>query len=229
MSDEIQRITDSYARRKNISPDRYSRLNPAVNAIFQERQRAMIRLFSEQGIASLSDAKILEVGCGSGSNLLELLSLGAKPSNIVANELLADRVEMAVEGLPSGVRILSGDATKLQFPDEMFDIVYQSTVFSSILDDALQEALAAAMWKWTRPGGGVLWYDFIYNNPNNPDVRGVTIKRVRELFPEGRFFLRRITLAPPVARRVVRVHPAFYGIFNMIPLARTHIICYIAK
>ena len=28
------------------------------------------------------------------------------------------------------------------------------------------------------PGGGVLWYDFTVNNPRNPDVRGVPMKRV---------------------------------------------------
>ena len=41
------------------------------------------------------------------------------------------------------------------------------------------------MWRWVRPGGGVLWYDFTFDNPRNPDVRGVPLARVRELFPHG--------------------------------------------
>jgi hypothetical protein len=110
-----------------------------------------------------------------------------------------------------------------------FDIVYQSVVFSSVLDEALQRTLASAMWRWTRPGGGILWYDFIYDNPSNPDVRGVPLRRVRQLFPAGRIRWKRVTLAPPLARRVVRIHPSLYALCNAVPLLRTHILCFIEK
>ena len=105
----------------------------------------------------------------------------------------------------------------------------QSTVFSSLLDDAFQQRLADAMWRWTKPGGAVLWYDFTVNNPSNPDVRGVPLARVRELFPQGRITTRRVTLAPPLSRLVCRVHPAAYGLFNALPWLRTHVLCWIAK
>jgi hypothetical protein len=75
----------------------------------------------------------------------------------------------------------------------------------------------------------VLWYDFTVDNPRNPDVRGVPLKRVRELFPHARMQARRITLAPPVARAVVRVHPALYTLFNTLPALRTHVLCWLAK
>ena len=78
-------------------------------------------------------------------------------------------------------------------------------------------------------GGGVLWYDFIYNNPSNPDVRGVPVKLVRELFPAGKMIVRRVTLAPPISRRVTRIHPSFYTIFNFFPFLRTHVLCWIQK
>jgi len=61
-----------------------------------------------------------------------------------------------------------------------------------------------------RPGGGVLWYDFTVNNPRNPDVRGVPIRRVRALFPQGRMQAQRVTLAPPIARAVTHVHASLY-------------------
>ena len=85
------------------------------------------------------------------------------------------------------------------------------------------------MWSWLRPGGAVLWYDFTYNNPRNPDVRGVPLRRVQALFPQGRITARRVTLAPPLARVLVRVHPALYGLFNSVPWLRTHILCWIEK
>ena len=85
------------------------------------------------------------------------------------------------------------------------------------------------MWRWVKPGGGVLWYDFTVDNPRNPDVRGVPLARVRALFPEGRVQARRITLAPPIARAVTRVHPSLYTLFNTLPPLRTHVLAWIEK
>lgn len=229
MSDELQNIAERYARREAIPPWRYSRLNPVVNAMQQERQRALLRVFRQLNVKDLSDTRVLEVGCGSGGNLLELIQLGARPENLMANELLPERVAVARQLLPQAVRLHSGDATQLDVADGAFDIVYQSTVFSSILDDALQEKLAAAMWRWAKPGGGVLWYDFTFDNPRNPDVRGVPLPRLRSLFPHGRLLVHRVTLAPPVARAIVRVHPALYGALNVFPFLRTHVLCFIQK
>jgi hypothetical protein len=117
----------------------------------------------------------------------------------------------------------------LPFGEASFDIVYQSTVFSSILDDALQVRVAAAMWRWVRPGGGVLWYGFTFDNPSNRDVRGVPLKRIQALFPGARIDAKRVTLAMPISRRVVRIHPGLYGVFNSLPLLRSHLLCWIQK
>lgn len=229
MQNEVEKIAERYERRKSVVGGRYARFNPEVIAGTQERQRALVSLLKTQGIADLAGLDVLEIGCGSGSNLQELLLLGAKPENLVGNELLSERLEQARHMLPHAVRLFPGDASELPFEEASFDIVYQSTVFSSILDDELQCRIAEAMWRWVRPGGGVLWYDFTFNNPANPDVRGVPLKRVRELFPQGRISVRRVTLAPPISRRVVRVHPAMYGVFNALPLLRTHVLCFIQK
>jgi hypothetical protein len=107
--------------------------------------------------------------------------------------------------------------------------VYQATVFSSLLDDEFQQRLASTMWRWVRPGGGVLWYDFTVNNPRNPDVRGVPLRRVRSLFPSGSLRVRRLTLAPPLARAVTRLHPSLYSAFNACPWLRTHALVWIQK
>jgi hypothetical protein len=104
------------------------------------------------------------------------------------------------------------------------------TVFSSILDGAVQQRLADAMWRWLRPGGAVLWYDFVVNNPRNPDVRGVPLARVRRLFPAASTIdARRITLVPPLARALCRLHPALYTLANTLPLLRTHRLAWLQK
>ena len=122
-----------------------------------------------------------------------------------------------------------GDAIELPLPEASFDVVLQATVFTSLLDEGFRERLAARMWELVRPGGGVLWFDFAYDNPRNPDVKADNVARLRELFPEGRLQARRVMLATPIARMVTRVHPALYGVLNALPPLRTHIMCWIAK
>ncbi len=225
--DEPAAIAARYERRQ--AGDRYSPLRPEVWQALQERQRAMLTLFQRHLHQPLADLDLLEVGCGAGDNLLELLRLGFTPARLVANELLPERAAAARCRLPAALRLLEGDALQVPMPNASFDIVLQSTVFSSILDAAFQQRLAERMWRWLRPGGAVLWYDFTFDNPRNPDVRGVPLQRLQALFPEGRIDARRVTLAPPLARQVVRLHPAAWRWCNALPLLRTHVLAWVTK
>ena len=224
---EPKAVVERYARR--AVTDRYSMLRPDVWQTVQERQRAMLKLFARLGWADLSALRLLEVGCGSGGNLQELLRLGFAPQHLSGAELLAERVELARAGLPSAITVHEGDATRAPIAAASQDIVFASTVFSSLLDDAFQQRLADAMWRWVRPGGGVLWYDFTVNNPRNPDVRGVPPSRLSALFPHGRLRYERVTLAPPIARAVARVHPGLYTLCNALPVLRTHLLAWVEK
>jgi SAM-dependent methyltransferase len=224
---EPDAVAERYARR--AVSDRYSMLRPDVWHTVQERQRAMLRLFVRLGFNDLSTLRLLEVGCGSGGNLQELLRLGFAPANLSGAELLPERIAQARNGLPASVALFEGDATQLDLAPASFDIVFVSTVFSSLLDDAFRQRLADAMWRWVKPGGGVLWYDFTVNNPRNADVRGVPLRRVQALFPQGQLQSARVTLAPPIARAVTRVHPSLYTACNLVPLLRSHVLCWLQK
>jgi SAM-dependent methyltransferase len=225
--DEPRAVVERYARR--TAPDLYSPLRPEVWQGLQERQRAMLRGFVARGCSSLAGLHITEVGCGSGGNLLELLRLGATPAHLTGLELLPERHAAARRTLPEAATVWLGDATQAPVAAKSQDVVLQSTVFSSLLDDNFQQRLADTMWAWLKPGGAVLWYDFTVNNPRNDDVRGVPLARVRQLFPQGRVAAQRVTLAPPLARVVCRWHPRLYGVFNALPLLRTHVLAWISK
>jgi SAM-dependent methyltransferase len=226
--DETQAIRERYARRVPGDP-RYSLLAPAALLAFQERQRAVLSLFVRLGWTDLSTRRLLEIGSGTGSNLLECLLLGFAPENLGGIELLHERHAAARDRLPPAVTLIEGDALAAMPAAASVDIVMQYTVFSSLLDDVFQQRLADAMWRALKPGGGVLWYDFTVDNPRNADVRGVPLRRVRALFPDATIDARRITLAPPIARAVARVHPALYTLFNALPPLRTHLLAWIAK
>ena len=219
---ELDQIAQRYARRD--AGDRYSLLRPEVWRMWQERQRALLRLLAlRPGVPAQWHAT--EVGCGAGGNLLDLLRLGLQPAHLTGIELLPERLTTARAALPERVRLLAGDASTADVAPGSQDLVLQSTVFSSILDNALQQRVADAMWSWLKPGGAVVWYDFTVDNPRNRDVRGVPLQRVRELFPQGRFTARRVTLAPPLARAM----PAAYPLLNLLPFLRTHRLVLVEK
>ena len=225
--DEPDALKARYARR--AAGDRYSVLQPDVWQTLQERQRAEWQLWARLGWFDLPERRYCEVGCGAGGALLEALRAGFAPPHLTGIELLPERVAIARRVLPAEVTLHLGDACDAPVPDASQHVVAQHTVFSSLLDDAFQARLAATMWRWVKPGGGVLWYDFTVDNPGNRDVRGVPLARVRELFPGARVVSRRLTLAPPIARRVCRLHPGLYTAFNALPLLRTHRLCWIPK
>ncbi len=224
---EPEAVAQRYAKRTN--PQRYSWLNPDVWQSVQERQRALLRLFVKLGYLDLASLRVLEVGCGGGGNLLELLRMGFASQHLSGIELLPERAAAARAQLPQATVIYPGDALQCPLPKASQDIVLVSTVFSSLLNNEFQQQLADAVWAWVKPAGGVLWYDFTFNNPGNPDVRGVPVQRIKALFPQGQLQFQRVTLAPPLARLVTRVHPSLYTALNTLPWLRTHVLAWIGK
>lgn len=231
MKDELDQIRERYARRASLGLDgaAESLLLPHRYMMLQERERAFLSILSHRNCAAINTMGVLEIGCGEGDNILQLLRWGFPPEKIKGSELLPSRCSAARRRLPAAVEIIEGDARDLHLPESSFDIVLAATVFTSILDSAFRIQLSNKIWSLVKPGGGVLWYDFIYNNPTNPDVSGIPLGRVVKLFPQATATSRRITLAPPIARCVCRIHPGLYTLFNLLPILRTHIVVWLEK
>jgi SAM-dependent methyltransferase len=217
---EEARIRAAYGRR--VEGDRYSWLEPGYLLAMQEIERGMLAVLRANLRVPLRDARILEVGCGNGAWLQQFVRWGATPGNVHGVDLLPERIEQARRSCAPGVHLRCGSATELDYPDGAFDVVLQSTVFTSILDPDVKRRVAAEMLRVTNPGGSIVWYDFLVNNPRNPDVRGIRRAEVERLFPGCRVDLRRTTLAPPIARRLAPLSPLACTLVGAVPFLRTH-------
>jgi ubiquinone/menaquinone biosynthesis C-methylase UbiE len=200
--------------------DRYSLFNPPQLFLIQKRQRAVLKILKQNGFFPLNKRKILEIGCGTGGVLLELLSAGADLKNLSGAELILERIVQAKQRLV-GSLLTCSDGQKLPYANQSFDLAMQFTVFSSILDSSVKSRLAQEMIRVLRPGGMILWYDF-WTNPGNPQTKGINQMEISQLFPNCSFQFTKITLAPPIARRLVSISWQFCDFLEHLRIFNTH-------
>ena len=173
-------------------------------------EKANTRAIQSLGL-DRSATRVLDVGCGSGAGLLSFLRWGFPPENLTGIELDARRVEAAKRELPA-VDIRLGDASRMEFADDSFDLVFESTMFLQMTDGTLAKSIAREMVRVTR--GFIVLADWRYGKPRNPDFAAVSPSRIADLFDVGGSteVIRRENgaLIPPVGRFLSRSIPSLY-------------------
>jgi ubiquinone/menaquinone biosynthesis C-methylase UbiE len=199
---EAGRITEVYARREIAVPvEKYSRFNPDVLFREQQLERKLARILPR----GIQNAQILDVGCGFGTRLVNLMRFRAKAENLWGIDVLPDRIAEARKLVPPAVHLEACSADKIDKPDSFFDLVFQFTMFSSILDFEVRQKIANEMLRVLKPGGLVISYDVCMNNPRNKDLRKLDKSEIKKLFPNSAYEFMRLTPWPPFARLFPRL------------------------
>jgi SAM-dependent methyltransferase len=217
---ELDRLAKVYGRRADDG--RYSVGDPAHRHALTETELTVKGMLVDTLGNDFARLRFLDVGCGQGYWLHRMIEWGVPPSGLAGLDALPTRVAAAKDSLPPGIELVHGDATRLPWPDASFDVVSQFVVFSSILDQQIRMSVAREMVRVLKPGGAVVWYDFHVENPSNPDVRKVGRSEITTLFGGGRVQLRRVTLAPPLARMCCRISPWTLKPLGHLPFLKTH-------
>ncbi|MEM9598338.1 MAG: class I SAM-dependent methyltransferase [Acidobacteriota bacterium] len=226
---ERERIRAEVQRRRDAVPEeRYAPWNPTEIFYRNGRRRVAAQLLRAQGAFPRPGDPCLEVGYGELGWLGELITWGLRVEDLHGVELDEQRAAVARDRLP-GADLRVGDATDLPWPDGTFRLAVASTVFTSILDDGVRRRLAAEIERVLAPGGALLWYDFAMNNPRNPNVRRVTRAELLGLFPALEGPVRRVALAPPLARLVVPRSHRLAGLLEWLPFLRSHLLGVLVK
>ena len=230
--DRIKEVYDGYASSEERKA-RYAYLNSDVMMSAQEKERAIVKFLKRAGITqeNVRHKKLIEIGAGSGGNLQRFLTYGFLPGNMTYNEIIDRDLAAVKKNLPDDLNYVMGDACYLdQKYNNYFDIVFISTVFSSILDETIRKNLANRVCNILKDGGGILVYDFVFDNPRNGNVKKVAFRRIQDYFGEGKYFKKKLTLAPPIARKMAKRSKGnnWYYFFNW-PFFRTHLLTLIMK
>jgi ubiquinone/menaquinone biosynthesis C-methylase UbiE len=132
--------------------------------------------------------------------LREFIKWGVSPADVTGIDLRPDALSMAAHLCPQGVTLQCASGSTLNFQDESFDLVLQSLVFTSVLDERMRHQMAQEMIRVVKKTGLIIWYDFYVDNPWNPNVRGVRKAEIKRLFPNCHIELERVSLALPLAK-----------------------------
>ena len=175
-----------------------------------------------------SAIRIADVGCGRGYWLEYFSCWSRQPDGVFGIERDWERVESARNRIKQA-HIVAGDARDLPWAAASFDLVSQFVVFTSILDPADRLRIASEMSRVLKPGGYILWYDFFAPNPSNRKTRAIRRLEIATLFPDCQIKLRRVTLAPPLARLSLRVGKELAEALDRMPFLCTHYLAIIER
>lgn len=97
---------------------------------------------------------VLELGCGAGIPVTELLA-SRENTSVTANDLSAAQIELAKNRLPGSVRLIQGDMMELNFDKEHFDAVLAMYSIIHLPRDE-QATMLHRIYGWLKPGGHFL-------------------------------------------------------------------------
>jgi len=222
---ESARVRDVFDKRTEINRGPFD-----LYALYthQERQEALVQFFRRIGLSSLAGLKILDIGCGSGGNLRRMIDYGAEPQNCFGVDLFRKSL-MGGRAVNPGIALLEGTAAEQPFADEQFDLVFQFTVLTSVLDQPVRRRIVDEVKRTLRRGGFFISYDFAFSNPQNKNVRGIGRREIAGLLADFDLTFQKVTLAPPIGRAAVRVSPALYRVLALFPFLRSHYFCFARK
>ena len=158
-------------------------------------------------------ARVLDVGCGSGSSLLQFIRLGFDPANLYGIDMSEERIAEARARL-AGVNFKVADARFIPQSDASLDLVFESTMLGTLEDLDLLQSISKDMLRVTKPGGFIMLCDWRYSRKGSGVKTSINPAMIAKLFAVGSatevVSRARGALVPPLGRRLSRFAPSLY-------------------
>jgi SAM-dependent methyltransferase len=216
---EAARVRRTYAdyRRSRRRRRAWAADNQGNQAIRGELLNALLERAAPE-LASGGD--VLDVGCGTGFWLEALSTSGVEPARLTGVDILADRVGAARSRIP-GAAVRQADARSLPFDDASFAIVLLFTVLSSLSTASDTRLALSEARRVLGPRGLLLCYEARLPSPLNGKVRRIPDEDFDRVDIRPREETR-LTVLPPLARRLGPLTQPLYPRLARIPLLLSH-------
>lgn len=227
MTDELDRLKSVYKDRESIN-NRYNPVLPENYYIVSSREKIFIKSLLNNFGTDFSDLKVLDLGFGSGNDIFTLIKAGFKSKNISGVEVIEERFNRLKQLLPdTNLKLNSG--FNIPFEDNSFDLIIQSTVFSSVLNPDSRKQLADEMIRVLKPNGKIFFYDLKYPNPWNKNVLKIDKKELNFLFNYHHKKSVSVTLNPVIVRKLAKYSIILCEILEQTPVFCSHYYTVITK
>jgi ubiquinone/menaquinone biosynthesis C-methylase UbiE len=183
----------------------------------EERDRWVSR-----SLGPLLGSTVLDLGCGEGHLASRIAEAGYPLDKYVGVDLLAARVAEASRRIPDATFIVAS-ADRLPMPNYAFDAVVAATLFSSVRERWLREAIASEIRRVLRPGGRLVVYDIRYPSPGNANVLPISLAEFESMFRGWTRYSRTLTVIPPLARTRLAASHRRYRLLSRFPPLRSHL------
>ena len=201
--------------------------NPVSALALEDRWRLIAQCLQEAGFDP-SGSRVLDLGAGTGADCVRFARLGCPEDGLVALDLLETYISAARRQHP-WLACVRGDATRLPLRAASVDLVFQSTMISSILDDARRAAILAEASRVLVPGGWFLSYDTRYPNPWNPHTRPLRASELRAAFQGWSLRTWSVTGIPHLMRLLAPISMRACRMVESVPFLRSHLVALARK
>lgn len=165
------------------------------------------------------ESKIIDIGCGSATQLISLVSLGFDQDNLFGIDINKVDINFAEKNYPL-LNLSWQDATNLNFKNNYFDLTYESTMFVQITNNKISQKIANEMIRITKKGGYLILFDWRYGKFNNANFLACSKKRIEELFKVDKstklISIEKGMLIPPIGRFLSKNMSSMYFVFSKL-------------
>ena len=165
------------------------------------------------------ESKIIDIGCGSATQLISLVSLGFNQDNLFGIDINKVDINFAKKNYPL-LNLAWQDATNLDFKNNYFDLTYESTMFVQITNNKISQKIANEMIRITKKGGYLILFDWRYGKFNNANFLACSKRRIEELFKIDKstklISIEKGMLIPPIGRFMSKNMSSMYFVFSKL-------------
>jgi len=218
----------------------YGRFGSDRNNILKDKGVLWQHLASEQSLIrsvastnlDYANAKVCDIGCGSGSLLSKLTHIGFNPQNLTGIDISPERIADGNMKYPN-ISLQCGDAQKLPFSTCSYDLTCESTMFVQITDERMSIEIAKEMIRVTKVGGFILLRDWRYGKFWDNSYLACCKKRVSQMFQVGTSTVLlgtyRGAIIPPLGRFLSKNLPASYFLVSSLFPASVGEVVYLLR